>query len=704
MADNKILLSSDLTEVLKAQSPYSKRGRSIALSAVSMLDSAVNDITGELQSEIDKLYYKNFRNSETTSKLTSQLNKVLSEYSILPQKMRDDIEALSRNDFSITVFGRTTAGKSTLMEILTHGDGSSIGNGAQRFTRDFRTYRYKKLRITDVPGVAAFEGKDDETVAFNVAKKSDLILFLINDDDVQPAVAECLERIFALGKPVICIINVKQGIADSIDDHEMKVFRSRLQRKYNVERLEGIKNQLYEFGNSYGQDWHSIRFTYAHLKAAFMSQQKQYEAYSDELLELSKFVDVDSLIVSEVAARGGFYKLKAFIDIVTVPLVEYIETLYDQSAENNQLGIILTEKNKGLKNWNKSFEINALTEIETFITEISSELKRHVASFAEDNYNNPKADKKWNEFISGLQISERGQLVLENLGRQCENELREIIREVEFDIKFSYFNSEESSLRMRRIVDGRRIWKWSTAIISGGLLIADIFVAAPLTLIGIGVGGLGILGNVIFKDYEDQANAARRKLERRLKKNISDIAKSLRKSMTDIVREQLLNQHMYPMVESINDTIGSLTALSEMQQLFADRLNRKLKSINMTTILEALDFSGYKVQEDTIKDIARVPGYASMIVLKKGISLSDKAVYSLCTILKERIWFVSDNDNTKVLLSQAIGHGCDKNAIKVQKIKNKPRIANIPTLDFIDSDVKVRIRLAQQLTGLLVME
>ena len=42
------------------------------------------------------------------------------------------------SNFSITLFGRTMAGKSTLMEILTNGDGKSIGLGAQRTTRDIR--------------------------------------------------------------------------------------------------------------------------------------------------------------------------------------------------------------------------------------------------------------------------------------------------------------------------------------------------------------------------------------------------------------------------------------------------------------------------------------------------------------------------------------------------------------------------------------
>lgn len=57
---------------------------------------------------------------------------------------KEDLQNLRNNlsKFSITLFGRTMAGKSTLMEILTEGDGKSIGTGAQRTIRDVRKYTW----------------------------------------------------------------------------------------------------------------------------------------------------------------------------------------------------------------------------------------------------------------------------------------------------------------------------------------------------------------------------------------------------------------------------------------------------------------------------------------------------------------------------------------------------------------------------------
>ena len=308
----------NLSEALAECKVFAKRGHILANDAVSLLNRVVNNVSEKLQNEIMNLQGSNYNDNATTGSLASQLSLIRSNFEILPQQLVEDINALSKTSFSITLFGRTMAGKSTLMEILIHGNGDSIGKGAQRTTRDVRTYNYKNLQITDVPGIAAFEGEDDENIAFDAAKKSDLILFLITDDAPQACEAECLNRILELGKPVICLINIK---ADINTASSLKMFKRDVQKKFDNERLETIKKQFFDFGNQYGQDWRNIRFAYVHLKSAFLSQQREFKVSSFELYNLSRFGYVENLIISEVCKNGSFYKLKAFTDIVVVPVV-----------------------------------------------------------------------------------------------------------------------------------------------------------------------------------------------------------------------------------------------------------------------------------------------------------------------------------------------------------------------------------------------
>ena len=90
---------------------------------------------------------------EATELLEVQLVEIRDAFNRLSFAFKEDLQNLRENlsKFSVTLFGRTMAGKSTLMEILTEGDGSSIGKGSQRTTRDVRKYTWNGLEITDVP-------------------------------------------------------------------------------------------------------------------------------------------------------------------------------------------------------------------------------------------------------------------------------------------------------------------------------------------------------------------------------------------------------------------------------------------------------------------------------------------------------------------------------------------------------------------------
>jgi GTP-binding protein EngB required for normal cell division len=691
----------ELSDALIECKSFAKRGHVLANEAVSLLKRVVRTVSEKLQGEITNLEISNFNDNATTSSLVSQLSSIRSNFEILPQRLLEDIDAISKTSFSITLFGRTMAGKSTLMEILTHGKGDSIGKGAQRTTRDVRTYTYRDLQITDVPGIAAFEGEEDEDVAFDAAKKSDLILFLITDDAPQACEAECMNRIIGLGKPVICIINIKTDINNSTN---LKMFRRDIQKKFDNERLDTIKQQFFDFGTQYGQDWHTIRFANVHLKSAFLSQQRDFKENSDELYGLSRFNYVENLIVNEICTNGSFYKLKAFSDIVVVPVLDALETLFGQSAQNSEQGSILVDKRKKLKKWTDDFESDGKSRIETLLSSISSELKREIATFAEDNYDNSNASNEWNKILKTRNVEHRASDLLKQLGKECEEELREISREINSEVKFSHTVFSDNSINMHMLVDGKRIWNWATTLVSGGLMIASLFLSGPIGWIGLGVGLLGWLGSFLFSDREKKIRDARQKLEKKLSDHIDKMIVGLRKKMLNVLYDELLKKHLYPMSRTIDDIVSSIFTLSKTQQEFAVALNSKLQEINAAVIKEALAYLGYAGLECHIACIARIPGYAMMIVLDDGKRFLDYASKALFYLLKEKVWFVFKKENLKSMLSQAIGRGCERDTIRIQYIDDTPRIAHIPSLDTVDAITKNRIRMAQQITELLVMK
>ena len=67
--------------------------------------------------------------------------------------------------------------------------------------------------------------------------------------------------------------------------------------------------------------------------------------------------------------------------------------------------------------------------------------------------------------------------------------------------------------------------------------------------------------------------------------------------------------------------------------------------------------------------------------------------------MSERIYFVYNTDNKKILISRVIGKEIDRNLISIEE---KIGVAYVP-LKNITQNTKIRVRLAQQFSELLIM-
>lgn len=193
--------------------------------------------------------------------------------------------------------------------------GSSIGKGGQRTTRDIRTYEWNGLTITDVPGIGAFEGHQDEIIAVNAAKSADLIMFLITDDAPQPLEGEWFNRMVKLGKPIICVINIKTVISFK---RSQKFIENAIIDSFNMNRIEGIKQQFLQYAKLVGQEWANIPFVNVHLLAAYLSETFKNSSpdFAKRLYDLSCINSLQKLIIKCVLENGVLYRTKTFIDII----------------------------------------------------------------------------------------------------------------------------------------------------------------------------------------------------------------------------------------------------------------------------------------------------------------------------------------------------------------------------------------------------
>ena len=702
--DKKIMEDIDLTEVLKECNKSAKTGYKIASAQEKNLNRALDSAQEKLQSTINDFNSSPLYAPETTELLGNQFLEISHAFNRLSFAFKEDLENLRKNlsKFSVTLFGRTMTGKSTLMEILTEGDGSSIGKGSQRTTRDTREYVWNGLEITDLPGIGAFEGEDDEQIAFEAAKKADLILFLITDDAPQVAEAECFSRIVNLGKPIICIMNVKA----SIDvDKGLKLAMRDINKRFDMDRLYEIRNQFLMFSEQFGQTWAHIPFVYVHLKSAYTALKADTKEKMNSLQEVSRIDYLKRKIVDQVRTKGKFYRIKTFIDVISNPILESMDSLLEQSRINSVQGRTILAKKRQLDDWKNIFYRDGKAQIKSLIVKIKSELNGEIASFAEEHFDDKNADKEWNKLLKARKIEVQCQELLEELEAKSNDKLQEISREIMNELKFSTSFERDRSLRMHKIIDGKKIWNWSSLVMGGGLSLAagiaylvGATAAGPLGWAALIVYAIGFGGSFLFKSRDRQEHEARINLEKLLRENVTKICDTLENDMHKSFKS-LISVRIEGLMKEMDKINSIIFRLADTQKELAWELNKHLLELNNQILTEAIRLIGAEGLQYHVQSVARIPGNTSLILLNDGTVFPEEQKDGLYRLMSERIGFVYNSDNKQILISRILGRNIDRNFINIEE---KIGVAHIPLSDATPT-IKNRVRLAQQFSRLLII-
>lgn len=686
-------------------STYTDLGYEIASQSVELLRETMSNASQELESCMHKFQHSDYQDKTVIQSLAEQLDAIKTNYELMPGQLEDKILALPDGKFTITLFGRTMAGKSTLMSILTHGDGSQIGKGGQRTTRDVRAYDYSGLQVVDVPGIGAFDGAEDEKLAFDFAERSDLVMFLL-PGEAQDTEAEFLARVKELGKPIILLFNIDIGLQDDrpLDDIDVEDFEYDLQDEFDDKQgLEEIRMSLIEYGPKYGQNWKRTPYAFVHLKSAFMSQQPAFSEFSDELYRLSHFDEVVNLINAEVNRQGGYYRLKSFADAIAVPLIDTLEGLFDQSAENSRLGRMLIQKRRQHTRWTDKYVETATTRIDAFVADVADDLRSEAVSFSEHNYNNRHATQEWQRIVESRNIEQQANELIADMAHECDNELSELRREIDFDAHVSHFRTSKNRLKAYAVIDAKKAWNWGTKILAGGLTIVGIFAASELVVAGLVVGAIGELGDRFF-GFERMKSEARRKMKEQLYANIDEQSKRLRRELLRELNGSIVESQLRRMTREIDLVVSAVFDLSAVQRTLALRINKQLRELNRAIVAEAMAYRGYDGLSDQIGLIARIPGNTTIIVLADGAHMPWSFKGDIGKLLGENIRYVFYSQDLRVLLFRVIGRSCDRRNIQVERIDGVPRIAHIRGIEELGPEARTGIRLGEQITELLVME
>lgn len=604
----------------------------------------------------------------------------------------DDLENLhnSQKDFSIIVYGRTMAGKSTLMEILTRGNGKSIGRGSQRTTRDVRNYYWNGLKITDVPGICAFDGAEDERLAMEAAKSADLILFLITNDAPQADEAAGLAQLKNFGKPILGLINVKSEFnLDSPDwDLELEDFQKELA---DTSTIDSIINQFKSFDKNHNQDWSDIKFVSTHLLAAYQSH--PCRGNNSQVYEASRFAQVEQFIFEKIKNDGRFLRVKTFIDTVAVPMNNIFLKVYEHSSNSLTESDIWFDKRVQLSEWRQEFLDRSQKKFDALYQRLSDSLKREIESFVDNNYENKNAGQAWKNRFEFLRLNDEYQKLLKELAKECERKRKELSDELTQEIKFAFQSGAD--VNVGEVDSTTPVGEY----LGAGLGAAGGLAAIAFPPIGIAIGVVGLLTGIFSESREEKIRKNKQKLREAVTQPSFEILDKIHNQAIEIFNTEILNKGVDEFQDLLANYQFMFARLGKSQGDMANNLSFEYRHLNAILLGEAIDYTNAgSFSKDDAEFPMRIPG-ERMVLLADKSNLDNDAISALLgekfVSLKPKQEFP---DTVKMLL------GCDyqvdsyKLEFDTEEKEGEETIALFP-----DKVNERKINMVQQIAGVPII-
>lgn len=636
MNHSNILDESLLAECEKSAQESAK----YAEDALTKIYSIIDEYKIEINTVINDIVTKNYQIS--THPIIQDIKNASKDVEEYSEKELGQIQnyinvrCLEMEKFNIVVFGKTTVGKSTLIEILTNGDGSSIGEGAQGTTKDVSHYEWNGLSISDVPGFSAAYRKEDERIAFDEVRKGDLVLFLLDNNKASPEEAAALARLKDLGKPIFGIMNVK--VTTNRPD---KILKRDIEMAFRSQDIPDIISQFYEFGQkSHNQDWHNIDFLTVHLKCAFEAMHTDDIQKKKLYNELSNFDALTEKLIDYIKQRGKILRQKTFIDIIEKQLKKIIDTIYESEYRLRENHKTFSNERFEFKEKCRNFKLRANDKFDLLKKRLRSKVHVSLDNFVDANYekDNSTINDNFKKFISGLNIIDE----VNKTNKEIIEDYNLILKNESKMINNSYVFRSPSTDNLKfsggELID---VKKWTNRIGGfgiGGPIIMGLRAAnivKNVTPIGWGITALQFGIFLGGKFFADDIDVKRKKRKKELVEEIMPIL------------DKIINLELEKTNNLIKETSKKIDQINERNYII-DNMMSRIITIHSSDVLSRLKMieshlNGYIIKTvlnerfNYIRKIERDIGISITLYTEKGHNLIGRDISLLEDLLQEKI-------------------------------------------------------------------
>ncbi len=523
--------------------------------------------------------------------------------------------------FTVTLFGRTMAGKSTIREAITRGDGGTIGKGAQRTTRDVRRYVWNHLRIVDTPGIGAYEGQDSE-LALSMTDESDVLLFLLSSDSIQESTFQGMRKLRDQNKPVIFVLNVMCDLTRPVF---MRRFLRSPESFLGKSAIKGHEARIRKLAED-KLGMRQVKIVPIHAQAAFLATRPEHSARADALRRVSRIDQFLQALTFEVKQRGPVRRVQTILDGTVVKLMDVEEFMRENAKLLDRSAKYRKEKFAELDTRLDVYIGGMGKRIETQAANLLRPLRYSVASFVEENIERQDVNVLWKRRVEDEGIDRQ-------IGRFQErilDEVREILQGFNQEMAFEMELGHYFTIRGPDTVDPwdvKRTLRW---ISTAGSATAGVAAVMPL-IIGAAaanfwnpVGWISLavaLGtwalSWLFEDREKELQRERASAAKYLRKQIDEMQRDIESRVKKWFYDNFTRKLVHDFRRETRQGYTAMFSFARTLRMVADSCSGELELLNRRLLLRCGAFVGKPLADDKIiAAVARDPGLCTKVTIQ----------------------------------------------------------------------------------------
>ena len=545
---------------------------------------------------------------EVIRKLTEQLSHQIEDL-VAGTRRKLTSKRPRLQKFTIALFGRTMAGKSTFREAITGGDGASIGKGGQNTTKRVQEYEWRGLHIIDTPGIGSYKGEHYRQQAISAVGKSDLVLFLLSDDGIQQEVFDGMKEVLFENKPVFFVLNVKRDLTKEIHrerflkDPESLLGRDRIDghfrriQKLAVDTLGSRKPRVFPM----------------HAQAAHLSTQKH--PHADALYIASCMEGLHTAICQEVTTNGPIRRLQTLLD-GAIGTIEALGTFYTaQVSKLKDEASFFQRRREDFEQRASQFLKDQGDSIAAQIAHCFRGLHDQVFDFIEENIERRDIGRRWQRRVDAARIEENLKTVQKRVAESARAFVAEFAREIAVDAELvGTFGSNVSPERVD-VWDLRRGFGRTAA--AATVLSAIAFLAAEIGGVNIWnpVGWALVAVSIVAGFFAwligkkaDRLAKEKEKARRQLHHQIHAQEEKLKEALVKWLREEVHAKAFKGISNDLELAEHSLKSLKKFLQAAARAARFQVDRLNARLLLRLSELSRIPTESIGLNVLARSRG------------------------------------------------------------------------------------------------